>query len=90
MAEPEVNLVAFMSLVRKRVKLVSGLSQLEVEALIDTGTNRPLLPKEVARKLGVKPMFKVRAEHADGSVKDVDVGPVYIEIMGRGHRIGRP
>jgi predicted aspartyl protease len=29
-------------------------------------------------------MYKVKAELADGSVREVDVGPVFVEIMGRG------
>lgn len=73
-----------MGLVHKRVKLTSEVGQLEVEALIDTDTNRLLIPKDVAERLAVKPMFKVKAELADGSVKEVDAGPVYIEMMGRG------
>jgi hypothetical protein len=29
-------------------------------------------------------MFKVRAELADGTIRDADAGPIYVEIMGRG------
>lgn len=79
-----------MGLVHKKVGLASERGRIEVEALIDTGTNRLLVPKEVAEKLGVKPMFKVKAELADGSVKEVDAGPVYVEMMGRGLLIGLP
>ena len=73
-----------MGLVHKRVWLTSEKGRIEVEALIDTGTNRLLIPKDVAERLSVKPMFKVKAELADGSVKEVDAGPVYVEMMGRG------
>jgi len=73
-----------MGLVHKKVKLTTEKEKLEVDALIDTGTNRLLIPKEVAEKLGIKPMFKVKAELANGSVREVDAGPVYVEIMGRG------
>jgi len=73
-----------MGIMRKRVRLTGEKGTLEVDALIDTGTNRLLIPREVAEKLGVKPMFKVKAELADGSVREVDVGPIFIEMMGRG------
>ena len=73
-----------MGIMRKRVRLTGEKGTLEVDALIDTDTNRLLIPREVAEKLGVKPMFKVKAELADGSVREVDVGPIFIEMMGRG------
>ncbi len=73
-----------MGLVRKRVRLTTERGQLEVDALIDTGANRLLIPKDIAERLDVRPMFKVKAELADGSVREVDAGPIYIEIMGRG------
>jgi predicted aspartyl protease len=60
------------------------MRQLEVEALIDAGANRLLVPKEVAEKLGAKPMFKVGAVLAGGSVGEVDACPVFIEMVGRG------
>ena len=81
--------VSSMGMVRKRVKLMGEKGALEVNALIDTDTNRLLIPKEVAERLGVKPMFKVKAELADGSVKEVDVGPVFVEMLGeRRSRVG--
>ncbi|MCC6017392.1 MAG: aspartyl protease family protein [Desulfurococcaceae archaeon] len=72
-----------MGIVRKKVKLVWGSKELEVEALIDTGTNRLIVPRDIADALGLKPLFKVKAELADGSVKEVDVAPIVVEIMGR-------
>jgi clan AA aspartic protease len=73
-----------VGMVRKRVRLVGERGQVEVEALIDTGASRLVIPREVAERIGVKPMYKVKAELADGSVREVDVGPVFVEIMGRG------
>jgi clan AA aspartic protease len=73
-----------MGLVRKRIKLTAEKGVLEVDALIDTGTNKLVIPREVADRLGVKPMYRVRAELADGSVRELDAGPVYVELMGRG------
>ena len=72
-----------MGLVRKKIRLMSETRQLEVEALIDTGTNRLIIPREIAEKLNIKPMFKVKVELADGSIKEVEVGPILVEIMGR-------
>lgn len=72
-----------MGIVRKRIKLIWGSKELEVEALIDTGTNRLIILKDIADALGLKLLFKVKAELADGSVKEVDVAPVAVEIMGR-------
>jgi clan AA aspartic protease len=60
-----------------------GSKELEVEALIDTGTNRLVISKDIVDALGLKPLFKVRAELVDGSVKEVDVVSVAVEIMGR-------
>jgi clan AA aspartic protease len=76
--------VVFVGMVRKRVRLVGERRWVEVEALIDTGASRLVIPREVAERIGVKPIYKVKAELADGSVRDVDVGPVFVEIMGRG------
>ncbi|MBS7612520.1 aspartyl protease family protein [Candidatus Bathyarchaeota archaeon] len=73
-----------MGLIHKKVKLTGEGGELEVNALIDTGTKRLLVPKNIADKIGIKPMFKVRAELADGTIKDVGAGPIYVEIMGRG------
>ena len=73
-----------MGMIRKRIRLIGEKGQIEIEALIDTGTNRLIIPREIAVKIGVKPMYRVKAELADGSVREVDVGPVFIEIMGRG------
>jgi clan AA aspartic protease len=73
-----------MGMIRKKIKLVGESGQIEIEALIDTGTNRLVIPREIAEKIGVKPMYRVKAELADGSIREVDVGPVFIEIMGRG------
>ena len=73
-----------MGMVRRRVRLVDERGWVEVEALIDAGANRLVIPREVAERIGVKPMYKVKAELADGSVREVDVGPVFVEIMGRG------
>jgi len=73
-----------MGLVRKRVKLTGEHGSIEVEALIDTGTNRLLVPRELAERIGIRPMFRVVAELADGSQREVEVGPVYVELMGRG------
>jgi clan AA aspartic protease len=72
-----------MGIVKKKVKLVWGSKELEVEALIDTGTNRLIVPRDIADALGLKPLFKVKAGLADGSVKEVDVAPIVVEIMGR-------
>jgi clan AA aspartic protease len=71
-------------MVRKRVRLVGERGWVEVEALIDTGASRLVIPREVAERIGVKPMYKVKAELAGGSVREVDAGPVFVEIMGRG------
>ena len=43
-----------------------------------------VIPREIAEKIGVKPMYRVKTELPDGSIREVDVGPVFIEIMGRG------
>ena len=58
--------------------------QIETEALIDIRTNRLVVPREIAEKIGIKPMYRVKAELADRSIREIDVEPVSIEIMSRG------
>jgi predicted aspartyl protease len=81
--ENSKSVVLFVGLVRKKVRLAWESKQIEVEALIDTGTNRLIVPKDVAERLGLKPLFKVKAELVGESVKEVDVAPVLVEIMGK-------
>jgi len=71
-------------MIRKKIRLIKEADQTEIEALIDIGINRLVIPREIAKKIGVKPMYRIKTEHGDGSIREVDVGPVFIEIMGRG------
>ena len=56
-------------MIRKKIRLIGETGQIEVEALIDIGTNRLIIPKEIAEKIGVKPMYRVEDELRDGRVE---------------------
>ncbi len=56
----------------------------EVEAVVDTGATRPVLPKAVADQLGLAILGRLPVRYADErrAVRDI-VGGVMIELMGR-------
>ncbi|MCY3019257.1 MAG: clan AA aspartic protease [Planctomycetota bacterium] len=52
-----------------------------VDALVDTGAVRTVLPAQVARVLGLRCLGRAVAEYADGRREAVDlVGPLLVEI----------
>ena len=55
-----------------------------IEAMVDTGAVRCVIPLKVKEALGLATAFKKRAQFADGRAEEVDVSePVLIELMGR-------
>jgi len=91
--------VAAMGEVRVKVRLLNtvdeelakrgGLAEdqvrsLDVEAIVDTGAARSVLPRSVADQLGLGIRNQRRAQMADGSVRAIDVvGPLTVVIHGR-------
>ena len=60
------------------------IRSLEVEAMVDTGAIRSVIPRRVMQQLGVAVAFRTRAQCADGRTEDVDVTePIRIELEGR-------
>ena len=56
----------------------------EIEALVDTGVVRCVLPLKVKEQLGLATAFKKRVRYADGRSEEVDLTePVLIELEGR-------
>lgn len=57
----------------------------EVDALVDTGAVRTVVPAEVAARLGLAIWGQQIAEYADGRREAVGVtGPLFVELEGRG------
>jgi clan AA aspartic protease len=88
-----------MGEVRVKVKLSNGGDQMladagslaggqvrscEVEAMVDTGAVRSVIPESVARKLGVPSARSKTVAYADGHTESVPVaGPLVFDIGGR-------
>lgn len=74
-----------MGAVHVKVKLLGskGASSLEtVEALVDTGATLSIFPAVLLRRLGVKPLHRVRSRLADGRVVHRGVGEVRLKLNG--------
>ncbi|MBI5525979.1 MAG: clan AA aspartic protease [Deltaproteobacteria bacterium] len=66
-------------------KVTGGTApSLEVEVLVDTGATQVLLPRDLVKKLGLRPHGRTRVRYADGRVaeRDVAIG-LRVEIAGR-------
>jgi clan AA aspartic protease len=56
----------------------------EVEAVIDTGATRVVLPKNLVQERGLEKIEDVRVKYADGRVEKKEVyGVVKLEVKGR-------
>jgi clan AA aspartic protease len=88
-----------MGEVRVKVKLINAIDEelvqrgllnptllrtCEIEALIDTGAVRTVLPDAIVQTLGLRIRGQQTAQYANGTEESVNVtGPVIIEIDGR-------
>ena len=63
--------------------LVGPPRQVEVEALVDTGATGLHLQPAVIQALGLKPVKRIVARTANGSVERTRFSPVRLELMGR-------
>jgi clan AA aspartic protease len=62
----------------------SAVRTVEVDALVDTGSTRSVIPPEIAERLGLNVLAHATGRMADGSHVKVDIcSPVAFEIMGR-------
>ena len=56
----------------------------EVEAMVDTGAIKCVIPVKLTEQLGLATAFRKRERYADGRSEEVDVAePVRIELEGR-------
>ena len=63
---------------------ISEVHRLEVEALVDTGAMRSVLPPAVADELGLLRLGRTVARYADGRLEEVDTTEgFYIALLGR-------
>ena len=63
---------------------VSDVHRLEIEALVDTGAMRSVLPPAVADELGLLRLGRTVARYADGRLEEVDTTEgFYIALLGR-------
>lgn len=53
------------------------------EALVDTGATTMAIPEDVAESLGLKELTRRRVRRANGTVVELSVVDVLIEILGR-------
>ncbi len=57
---------------------------IEVEAMVDTGAIRCVIPLKLKEQLGLATAFRKRVRYADGRSEEVDVAePIRIELEGR-------
>ena len=56
----------------------------EVEMLADTGSWYVALPRSVAARLRLRVLGKEKVTLADGREVDVELAPIYVEVLGRG------
>jgi len=57
---------------------------LEVDALVDTGATRSVIPREIAEQLGLNLLARAVGRMADGSYVNVGIcSPIAFEILGR-------
>ena len=62
----------------------SEVHRIEVEALIDTGATRSVLPSAIADELGLLRLGRTVARYADGRMEEVDTTEgFYVAVLGR-------
>jgi len=72
-----------MGHVKELIRLYYRNKSLNIEALIDTGATTVVLPRSVAKELGVEILGEMNVELADGTTKRVSYGVVEVELSGR-------
>src|SRR5947199_5236667 len=63
---------------------VDGVRTIVVDALVDTGAVRSVIPANIKQQLGLKAAFQTKARCAAGRTEDVEVTtPIDMELEGR-------
>jgi predicted aspartyl protease len=58
--------------------------RMTIRGVVDSGASRLVLPKAVAKQLGLRPLRKVRVRYAGGRrALRTEVGDVYVKLAGR-------
>ena len=81
-----VQLTNYREALRARLGYLppSEVHRMEVEALIDTGATRSVLPPAVADGLGLLRLGRTVARYADGRLEEVDTTEgFYVAMLGR-------
>ena len=68
--------------VRMTVSTLSGENPREVDALVDTGSRRTMLPGDVLREMDTPVRWRRQFERADGRVVEMDVGEARVAVNG--------
>lgn len=76
-----------MGLTRVTVKVGRGKSATETDCLVDSGATYTLLPKPVWKRLGLKPLDKMKFTLADGTVVSRRLSEVWIEYADKGRTV---
>lgn len=72
------------TLVRRGMLKPEQIRTCEVDALVDTGATRTVLPSEIVSRLGLGIRGQLAAQYADGRNEAVGVTePVIVEVAGR-------
>jgi len=72
-----------MGLIRVPITLEGKRRKVNVTALVDTGASLTVIPRHVAKQLGLVPFRIVSTELADGRTKRMPVGQAMVRIDGR-------
>ena len=73
-----------MALVQRGLASLEDVRYCDVDALVDTGATRSVIPTEIAERLGLAPIAQVIGKLANGENATAALcGPIDFQIMGR-------
>lgn len=72
-----------MGVIRVPITLEGRTRKVNVTALVDTGASLTVIPRQVAKQLGLAPFKNVTVELADGRSKRMPVAQAMVRIDGR-------
>ena len=76
-----------MGLTRVTVKVGRGERATEADCLVDSGASYTLLPERVWKRLGLKPIDKMKFTLADGTVVARRLSEVWVEYADKGRTV---
>jgi len=72
-----------MSVIRINAILEGKNRRLSAKALVDTGASLSVIPRSIARRLGLSPFKSYSVEFADGRIRRLPVATAGIRVNGR-------